>query len=98
MATLTTDQVRHIAKLARLTLSDAEVKKFTTELTSILEYVDRLQKVDTKNIEPLKNVTGQQNSWREDAVTTDVIDPDALLECSALPIVDRQIKTPSAHG
>ena len=98
MVTLTTDQVRHIAKLARLTLSDAEVEKFTTELTSILEYVDRLQKVDTKNVEPLKNVTGQRNAWREDSVTDDGTSPDALLDCSSLPIVDRQIKTPSAHG
>ena len=98
MATLTADQVRHIAKLARLTLSDAEVEKFSTELTSILDYVDRLQEVDTKKVEPLKNVTGQKNAWREDSVAADGTDPDALLECSPLPIVDRQIKTPSAHG
>jgi len=98
MATLSSDQVRHIAKLARLTLSDAEVKKFCTELTSILSYVERLQSVDTKGVEPLKNVTGQQNAWREDVVSSDETDPDALLACSPLPVVDRQIKTPSAHG
>ena len=44
MPSLTATQVRHIAKLARLSLSDDEVERFTKELTSILAYVDALQK------------------------------------------------------
>ena len=98
MPALTHDQVRHIAKLARLTLTDAEVEKFATELTSILAYVDRLTQVDTKGIEPLKSVTGLSNNWRDDVVRDDGANPDALLECSPLPITDHQIQTPSAHG
>jgi aspartyl-tRNA(Asn)/glutamyl-tRNA(Gln) amidotransferase subunit C len=98
MTSLTADQVRHIAKLARLTLTDAEVEKFATELTSILAYVDRLTKVDTKGIEPLKSVAGVTNNWREDVVTPLQASPDALLDCSPLPIVDHQIQTSSAHG
>ncbi len=95
---LTPQQVRHIAKLARLTLSEKEVEKFSTELTSILQYVDRLQQVNTAGIDPLKNVTGMANSWREDAVAECEASPDSLLACSPLPLVDHQIQTPSAHG
>lgn len=98
MATLSTDEVRHIAKLARLTLDDGEVEKFTTELTSVLTYIDRLQSVDTKGVEPLESITGLRNCWREDTVEQDGVPPDSLLECSPLPVVNRQIKTPSAHG
>lgn len=45
-------EVEHIAKLARLGLSKQEVKKFEKELSSILDYFDTLEKVDTSNIKP----------------------------------------------
>ncbi len=98
MSALTATQVRHIAKLARLRLSDSEVEKFTTELTSILNYVDMLQEVDTSKVEPTGQVTGQTNSFREDVLREGGTMPDKLLECSPLPISDHQIVTPSAHG
>jgi aspartyl-tRNA(Asn)/glutamyl-tRNA(Gln) amidotransferase subunit C len=98
MASLTPEQVRHIAKLARLTLTNAEVEKFATELTSILAYVDRLTQVNTEGVEPLKIATGVTNNWREDVVQQHQASPDALLGCSPLPIIDHQIQTPSAHG
>lgn len=99
MTQLTHDQVRHIAKLARLRLTDGEVEKFTTELTSILSYIDMLQKADTKGVEPTAQVTGQTDSLRKDEVySTPLADPDTLLATSPLPIVDHQIQTPSAHG
>ncbi|MBT6730913.1 Asp-tRNA(Asn)/Glu-tRNA(Gln) amidotransferase subunit GatC [Candidatus Peregrinibacteria bacterium] len=99
MAKLEPKDVRHIAKLARLSLSEEEVEKFSTELTSILDYLDNLQELDTDGVEPTAQVTGQHNSFREDALLPDEkIDPDALLECSPLPITEHQIQTPSAHG
>ena len=98
MSSLTPDQVRHIAKLARLTLNDAEVEKFARELSSIFQYVDMLQEVDTKNVEATAQVTGQVNSLREDNIRTDRTSPDDLLGCSPLPIAEHQIVTPSAHG
>ncbi|MDD5469890.1 MAG: Asp-tRNA(Asn)/Glu-tRNA(Gln) amidotransferase subunit GatC [Candidatus Peribacteraceae bacterium] len=98
MATISHDDVRHIAKLCRLSLEEDKVEKFSRELTSILTYIDRLQEVDTKGVKPLKSVTGLTNAMREDAVREDGTSPDALLECSPLPIVDHQIQTPSAHG
>ena len=98
MADLSHDDVRHIAKLCRLSLKEDEVKKFSKELTSILTYIDRLQEVDTNNVEPLKSVTGLTNAEREDVICENKVSPDNLLECSPLPIVDHQIQTPSAHG
>lgn len=98
MATLSDDDVRHIAKLARLNLSEDEVKKFATELTSILEMVDQLQEVDTEGVEPQLQATGLTNSMRDDEIKECDVTPDELLECSPLPIVDNQIETPSAHG
>ncbi len=98
MTKLTVDQVRHIAKLARLNISDDEVEKFATELTSILQYIDMLQEVDTKNVEASTQVTGLTNGNRVDEIRADNPTGDAMLKTTALPIVDHQIQTPSAHG
>ena len=65
---LTKEEVLHIAKLARLELKEEEVEKFRTQLSEILEYVGQLQKVDTKGIEPISQITGLQNVVREDRV------------------------------
>ncbi len=97
MTTLTATQVRHIAKLARLRLSDAEVEKFSRDLTSILSYVDMLGEVDTTGVEATAQVTGQTNSFRDDVIKTKAT-PDNLLGASPLSISDHQIVTPSAHG
>lgn len=97
MTQLSKDQVLHIAKLARLTLTDAEVEKLPAELTSILNYVEQLQKVDTSKVEPTAQVTGQKNSVREDIVIAPIADPDSILATSPLPIEEHQIETPSAH-
>ena len=98
MAQLSSEDVRHIAKLARLQLSDDEVEKFSGELTSILDYVDMLQEVDTKDVEPTAQVTGLTNAFRDDEICTTGPAADALLECSPLPLTEHQIQTPSAHG
>ncbi len=99
MPSLTTDEVRHIAKLARLRLSNEEATSLAGELTKILTYVDMLREVDTQGVEPTAQVTGQTNSLREDSLrTTPLADPTSLLATSPLPIHDHQIETPSAHG
>lgn len=96
---LTVTQVRHIAKLARLDLSDDEVRRYAKDLTSILGYVETLQKIDTTGIEPTANITGRAMIDREDRIYgKPLASPDALLATSPLPIVEHQIQTPSAHG
>lgn len=98
MPSLSPAQVRHIAKLARLTLRDDEIEKYVKELSAILGYIDQLQEVDTEGVEATAQVTGQSNVFREDIPRESSADPDALLATSPLPIVEHQIQTPSAHG
>ena len=98
MPAITPAQVRHIAKLARLRLSDADVAKYAQELGSILAYVDILKDVDTTGIEPTEQVTGRSGVLRDDVICPCQTSSDALLATSPLPIVQHQIQTPSAHG
>ena len=95
---LTAAQVRHIAKLARLEISNSEVEIYAKNLTAILGYIDQLQEVDTSGVEPTAQVTGTVNMLRADEICREKISPESLLGCSALPIIDDQIETPSAHG
>ncbi len=59
-------EVEHIAELARIELTKEEREKFSDELSDVLGYVKQLQEVDTKNIEPVSQVTGLVNVVRED--------------------------------
>lgn len=61
------EEVEHIANLARIELSDAEKKEFSSQLSDILGYVEKLQEVDTDSVEPISQVTGMVNVMREDA-------------------------------
>ena len=50
---LSSDTVRQVGKLARLNLSEQEVRDFTVQLSAILDYVDQLNDLDTTDVEPL---------------------------------------------
>jgi len=80
MAKITHKDVEHVAKLARLGLSDKEIEKFQSELSKVLDYVEQLNKVDTKNIQPTAQVTGLTNVFREDEVKKSDITLDELLK------------------
>jgi aspartyl-tRNA(Asn)/glutamyl-tRNA(Gln) amidotransferase subunit C len=64
-----TEQVRHIAKLARIAMSDAEVAELVPELNAIIGWVEHLSEVDTEGVEPLTAVIDQKLRLREDKVT-----------------------------
>ncbi|MEO6255839.1 MAG: Asp-tRNA(Asn)/Glu-tRNA(Gln) amidotransferase subunit GatC [Sphingomicrobium sp.] len=63
------DQVRHVAKLARIAMSDAEIAALVPELNAIIGWVDQLSEVDTEGVEPLTAVIDQKLRLRDDAVT-----------------------------
>lgn len=63
---LTDKEVKHIVKLARIELSGKEEEKFKGELSSILDFVNKLKEVNTDNVEPLYQTTGIVNSTRPD--------------------------------
>lgn len=60
--------VGHVAKLARLGLSEEEKKLFAEQLSAILEYADILKKLDTKDIPPTSHAIPMKNVLREDKV------------------------------
>jgi aspartyl-tRNA(Asn)/glutamyl-tRNA(Gln) amidotransferase subunit C len=95
---LAPDDVRHIATLARLTLTEEEIARFTKDLGGIFALIERLGEVDTSAVEPTAQVTGLSNVVRADEVRAGGASPDALLAASPLPVREHQIETPSAHG
>jgi aspartyl-tRNA(Asn)/glutamyl-tRNA(Gln) amidotransferase subunit C len=64
---LSKDEVKHIASLARLRFTDDELETFRKELGSILDFVGKLNEVDTVGVQPTAQVTGIENAVREDA-------------------------------
>jgi aspartyl-tRNA(Asn)/glutamyl-tRNA(Gln) amidotransferase subunit C len=66
MSKLTRDDVLKLANLSRLKLTDEEIERFRGELSSILEYVEKLDSVDVSGLEPTYQVTGLKNVMRKD--------------------------------
>jgi aspartyl-tRNA(Asn)/glutamyl-tRNA(Gln) amidotransferase subunit C len=75
---LTLDQVRHVAELARLGLKDEELEALTSELSSILEYIDQLEQLDTAAIAPTAQVGELVDVMRGDEVRPS-LDPEEAL-------------------
>lgn len=61
--------VEHVAKLARLSLSDQEKELYTEQLAKILDYFDELKKVDTTGVEPLAHALSIVSVMRDDEVS-----------------------------
>lgn len=79
---LTKDLVKHVAKLANLPLSKEEEEKYSDQLSKILDYVDKLNEVDTTNIEPTFNVSGLSNVMRQDETSPSLSQEEALSNVS----------------
>jgi aspartyl-tRNA(Asn)/glutamyl-tRNA(Gln) amidotransferase subunit C len=65
---LTREQVRHVAELAKLKLTESEIELFREQLSAILDYAERLDNLDTEQIPPTAAVLPLQNVMRSDAV------------------------------
>ncbi len=63
---VTVKDVEHVAKLARLKFTEGEMETFTHQLNEVLAYVEKLNEIDTSNVEPLAQVIEMQNVFRED--------------------------------
>ena len=72
------EQVRHIAKLARIGMSDDELERLVPELNAIIGWVEQLGEVDTDGVEPLATVIEQKLRLRDDAVTDGEIRDEVL--------------------
>ena len=65
---ITIKDVEHVAKLARLELTEEEKEKFTNQLGDVLKYVEQMNEVDTSNVEPMAHAIDFVNVMREDEV------------------------------
>ena len=72
------EQVRHVARLARLALGDDEIDRMVPELNNILGWVEQLGEVDTDGVEPLTAVIDNQLRLRDDVVNDGNVRDDIL--------------------
>ena len=71
-------EVKKIAELSRLSLTNEELKKRTKDMNNILDYLDTLNEIDTENVEELYNVHDMNNSLREDNYESSLDKKDVL--------------------
>jgi len=82
---LTEQEVRHIAGLARIGVSDEEVSIYARELSSVLAYVEQLNEIAVEEVTPLSHATGSHSVTRSDSARLwgDVAWRDTLLSCAS---------------
>lgn len=93
MSTVNNDDVRGLAQLSNIQLSDEEVDSLKVDIENILSYVDMLGELDTSDIEPTYQVNDLQNVFREDAVSQGAVTREDLLAL-APESLDNQVKVP----
>jgi aspartyl-tRNA(Asn)/glutamyl-tRNA(Gln) amidotransferase subunit C len=71
--------VEHIARLARLSLSEEEKELFGSQLSRILDYMEKLSELDTKDIEPTSHVLSLNNVMRDDIIGHSIPREDAIM-------------------
>jgi len=94
--TISRDEVLHIATLANLEFSEAELGRITQQLGSILAYVAQLEALDTSSVEPTSHVESGAHALREDALAPSIPREEALANA---PEPDRGLfKVPRVIG
>ena len=69
---ISSQQVEYVAHLARLTISDKDKDKFTSQLNDILLYIDKLNELDTAGVEPMSHAIAVTNAFREDKILSSI--------------------------
>ena len=93
MSTITTDDVRHLAQLSNLQISDDEIDTLRGDLENILGYIEQLSELDTTGVAPTYQVTGLENVWRDDEVQISSVTREQLLSL-APEQADNSVKVP----
>ena len=88
MTKITADDVKKLASLSRIALSEDEVAKYQKELAAIIDYVKVLEAIDTKGVASTAQVTGLENVTRDDQVATDGLSTEDLLANAPDQIAD----------
>lgn len=77
------EEVEHVAHLARLNLSEEDLVKMTGQLDEILNYVAKLEELDTTDIEPTTHAFSVRNAYRDDIPQESLSQEDSLRNCAA---------------
>ncbi len=93
---VTIKDVEYIATLAKLRFNEREKEKMTSELNTILHYVEQLNECDTTHVEPLANMNDRTNVLRKDEVIPSIPNEDALK--NAPDSQERFFKVPKVIG
>ncbi len=96
MSQISRDDVAHLARLARLALTDDELDSFSGQLDAILQYVSQVQAVDVAGVAPTGNPLSEVNVTRPDVVVTCLSQEEALAE--APRAVDGRFAVPQILG
>ena len=75
---MTEEEIKHVAKLANLDISDKEIEKFKKQLEETIEYINHLSEVKTLGVTPTSQVTGLENIFREDNIKPSLSQEEAL--------------------
>jgi aspartyl-tRNA(Asn)/glutamyl-tRNA(Gln) amidotransferase subunit C len=75
---ITMKEVEHVARLARLELTDEEKERMRAQLDSILTYIDKLNELDTSAVEPTSHVLPMMNVFRDDEVRPSLSQEETL--------------------
>lgn len=86
----TQDQVRHVAKLARLHLSEEEVQQYQSQLSGIFGYIDKLSEIDVSSVSEPQHASRNQMELRTDTVVRND-DPEKLLAVTEQEIIGNHI-------
>jgi aspartyl-tRNA(Asn)/glutamyl-tRNA(Gln) amidotransferase subunit C len=92
MVQISSDAVLALAKLSSINLDDEETSILQSDISSILGYIEKLQSLDTKDVEPTYQLTGLTNVWRDDIVEEGI--PKEVLLALSEDTKNGQIKVP----
>ncbi len=90
---LTQDEVRHIAKLAKINLTDADIERLVPQISGILDYFAVLEEVDTEGVAETSQVTGLESVTRPDVIIASEIE-EALINCTPHQVEANSVKIP----
>lgn len=93
MSRISTDQVKHVANLARLAITKEETEKFTNQLDAIISFAEQLNEINTDGVEPTSHVLDMKNVMREDIPQEGLPQSEVLKNTPEHQ--DGQVKVPS---
>ncbi len=93
MVAITNDDVKRLADLSALTLSDKETEALRIDIANIIGYIEQLKELETAGVEPSYQVTGLSNVWRDDEISEDSVHYTELVKLAPASELG-QVKVP----